>query len=147
MCSKRKKREAGISLTEILVVLGILAILGFVSGTWLFSHAGRADLKRATRNLVSAFHTARTEAVKRNSPIEVRITDTGWSVVLRVDNSTLRTFSLADFRTPITVAPQKTYQFTGKGRPDGVINDTINITAAGNTMAVKLGPSGSVRVE
>lgn len=139
--------EAGTTLVEILVVIGILAILAFVSGTWMFRHADRADLKRATRNMVTALHSARIEAIKENRPMEVRITNAGWSVVRQSDNATLRRFSLTDFRTPIVVdANPNTYTFSGKGRPVGVNNGRIGIASAGSQMEVIVGISGNIRV-
>lgn len=145
--------ETGVTLIEVLVVIGILSILAVVSGTWLFRHADRADLKRATRNLVSSLHAARIEAIKENRPMEVRITDMGWSVVRQADNATLRTFSLAGLRTPIDVNTnsKNTYVFTGKGRPiavDGTLpNGSINMTSPGSRMSISVSISGNIRVQ
>lgn len=145
--------EAGVTLVEVLVVIGILSILAVVSGTWLFRHADRADLKRATRNLVSSLHAARIEAIKQNRPMEVRITDTEWSVVRQADNATLRKFSLAGFRTPIDINTnsKNTYVFTGKGRPiavDGTLpNGSINMTSPGSRMSISVDISGNIRVQ
>lgn len=150
---QKNSPEVGVTLVEVLVVIGILSILAVVSGTWLFRHADRADLKRATRNLVSSLHAARIEAIKENRPMEVRITDMGWSVVRQADNATLRTFSLAGFRTPININTnsKNIYVFTGKGRPitvDGTLpNGSINMTSPGSRINISVDISGNIRVQ
>lgn len=147
---KKKTYEGGVTLVEILVVLGILAILAFVSGTWLFSHAGRADLRRATRNLVTSLHYAKNEAIKQNTSFEVVISPggNGWSVIQTKTGNTQQKFNTSSLRTPVNVATNKNkFVFTGKGRPTSDSWGTVTLgISSGEKLDVSVSKAGNIRV-
>lgn len=57
----------GLSLIELLVVLGIISILVLISGITLMKYIPDYRLNSNTREIISVMNQARMEAVKRNS--------------------------------------------------------------------------------
>lgn len=62
----------GFSLFELLVVLGIAAVLAAVTVPSILNNVPRFKLKSAARTLVTDFQKAKMEAVKRNCTVEIR---------------------------------------------------------------------------
>ena len=139
----------GFTLVEAVVIMGMLAILLAMSGTALVSWMDRADLKRATRNLVSTLQYARVQAIKENRTIQVKITPTGWSVVRKQQGDIkLRSFSLKNLRKPISSNSTTTIGFRGNGRPETASNTSIRLTSsAGNKMTITMSSVGRIKVE
>lgn len=74
-------KQAGVTLLELMVVLGISAIL-LVIGIPSFSGLIKSNrLVNATNELVTALHLARSEAIKRNSRVVLCASLTGASCV------------------------------------------------------------------
>lgn len=146
---KKRTCERGVTLPEILVVIAILAILAFVSGTWLLAHAGRADLKRATRNLVTSLHFAKNEAIKQNTSFEVAVDNNGWSVVQTKTGTAHQRFNTSNLRTQINVTSNKNrFVFTGKGRPTPNSLGTVTLRIpGGEKLEVTVSMAGNIRVK
>lgn len=68
----RQNSQAGFSLTELLIVVGMIAILSAIAIPLVTANVPRFELKGAARTLVSDFQKAKLEAVKRNCNVEVR---------------------------------------------------------------------------
>jgi len=57
---------------ELMVVLGIVAVLAMIAVPLMTDNIPRFQLKSAVRTLVADFQRAKTEAVKRNCSVEIR---------------------------------------------------------------------------
>lgn len=68
-----KNNQLGVTLVEIIVVLGMVAILSAVAIPLVTANVPRFELKGAARTLISDFQKAKLEAVKRNCNVELRI--------------------------------------------------------------------------
>jgi len=65
--------DAGFTLLEILIVLVILALFAGLAGSRILGTAGRSSLGTATTEVASLLRRARSEAIVRNTPVEVQI--------------------------------------------------------------------------
>jgi type IV fimbrial biogenesis protein FimT len=61
----------GFTLIELLIVVAILAIAGAIAAPGISQMRQNTVLKTEARDLLSAFHTARLEAVKRNANVTI----------------------------------------------------------------------------
>ena len=65
----------GYTLTELMIVLGILAVVLGVSGTWLASQLPQYRLNGAVRQIRADLMTARAQAVRQGNSVRVSFAD------------------------------------------------------------------------
>jgi prepilin-type N-terminal cleavage/methylation domain-containing protein len=83
-----RDRRAGFSLVELLVVMGILAMMALVTVPWFIKLAQRNQIKSAARELSITLAAARMRAVKANRPVSVVITQLTPPMELRIVEAT-----------------------------------------------------------
>ena len=128
--------QSGFSLVELVVVVGMVAILSAIAVPLVTANVPRFELKGAARAMISDFQKAKLEAVKRNCDVELRIypeavpVDTeklmaggngSYVLVAMDDNSVLLsrdmpkyvTLYLSNFTLVPQVPPAKDYYMTG----------------------------------
>lgn len=71
MINKKLRKKKGFTLTEILVVLAILAILFTVSGRFYFSERDRIQVNNALIEVIDLMNKARNMAQTRHSVMDV----------------------------------------------------------------------------
>ena len=135
-------KSKGFALTEILLVLAILAILGGISGAALMKWLPQANLKRAARTIVSMAQDARVEAIKRNERISINCTADSCTVRRVTDNSQLRLFNLSSLKGGVQLQNSFATEFNSRGRaqPSGSI--TVK-NSANKSLTVTVRSSGS----
>jgi len=62
----REAGESGFTMVELLLVIVVIGVIASISVPYLGQMSANADFRADARNLVSAFKTARMEAVKRD---------------------------------------------------------------------------------
>jgi type IV fimbrial biogenesis protein FimT len=77
--SVRYKRNRGFTLTELIAVLGVAAILGFVAVPSMNQFVQSNRLTSLTNQLIADLNAARTEAIKRNGRTIACASTTGTS--------------------------------------------------------------------
>jgi type IV fimbrial biogenesis protein FimT len=147
------QRARGVTLIELLIgltILGILLMLGMPSyTTWIQS----TKIRAAAESLQAGLQVARAEAARRNTQVELVLTDTAWtpgdpgaivasttgrSWVIRVFQPNPADYAAADFiegksgaeggSAGVTVeADQSTLRFSGTGRPTPPLAATVTI--------------------
>lgn len=65
----------GYTLTELVIVLGILAVVLGLSGTWLASQLPQYRLNGAVRQIRADLLGARAQAVRQGNPVRISFTD------------------------------------------------------------------------
>jgi type IV fimbrial biogenesis protein FimT len=116
------KRQAGFSLMELLVVVGLIALLAAVAVPMFLTNIPKYRLKGAARMVVSDFQRAKLEAVKRNCNVEIRFTPGTYNA-----NGGAGSYQLVEMAGGTTL-------FT-KGMPQYVTLYTTNFTANLNCTA------------
>jgi len=142
-----KGDSRGFSLVELLVLVAIIAILAGLSGLALMKWVPQANLKRATRTIVSICQDAKIQAIKRNRSVRVTCDDSTKTCVSQiVSGDTLSQFNLSNVQSGIHLAsPGGSTTFTSRGRATA---DTITVqNNAGQQYRIVIRPSGSVATE
>lgn len=76
----KRLQQTGMTLIEVLVTLGIVAILATVAAPSLQSMIERNQLQALTNNMVSNLYYARSEAAKRGFTVALCASDAGQTV-------------------------------------------------------------------
>ena len=140
----------GFSLVEMLVLLAIIAILAGLSGLALMKWVPQANLKRATRTIVSMCQDAKMQAIKRNRQVRVTCDNATNTCISQIisggSGEILRQFNLSNVQSGIhLVAPGGMTTFTSRGRASG---DTITVqNNGGHQYKIVVRPSGSIATE
>ncbi|MEW6428515.1 MAG: GspH/FimT family protein [Thermodesulfobacteriota bacterium] len=71
---RRNHRTGGFTVIELLIAVGIVAVLAAVAVPLITANVPRFQLKGAARILATDFQKAKVEAVKRNCNVEMRFT-------------------------------------------------------------------------
>lgn len=116
----RRRRSAGFTLTEALVVVAILGVLATIGIPSMRDLIASSRLKGAASDLYSSLIFARSEAVKRNGSVDVIPSATsnwgaGWTV--RVTGATENLTVQEAIRNDVVMAgPASTIRYRGDGR-------------------------------
>ena len=114
------RRVPGFTLIEMMVVLAIIGILLMI-GTPLFSQfVANSRIRAAAEAFANAVAQARTEAIKRNQPVEFLISS-GWLVC-----------TVADSAASNCTQGNPAVLFQGAGK-EGIAEVTATVTPAGST--------------
>jgi len=92
--STRRARCRGVSLAELAVVLGMVAITAALAAPGLHRIVQGQELRAAASDLYSAIQLARSQAIARNEPVILTANDVagldwsrGWTVYVDRDNN------------------------------------------------------------
>jgi prepilin-type N-terminal cleavage/methylation domain-containing protein len=102
MCRIRHSRpESGFSLIELLVVVGIIAVMAAVGLPAIGRYFRNYQIRNAAREVASEIQTARTKAIMKNvnwGVLFVTLSPTSYRVVIEDDpaNPAMRTLNLMD---------------------------------------------------
>jgi prepilin-type N-terminal cleavage/methylation domain-containing protein len=127
------QKENGFTILELMVVVGILAILAVIAVPGMFSRNSQARLKGAANNLIGDLQMAKSRAVTVNAIVVIEFTANGYTIFLDngvnpgdwnrdADEVLLRTIRLpagTHIVLPTTFdSPNNRTRFNGRGLPD-----------------------------
>ena len=140
----------GFTLTEVLIVLILVGIIGGVAFAQVGSMLAQTRVQRAASVVAADLRLAHSMAGRQRMPIEISIDPAG------------RAFRLRDYTTPTTIYSERHYSSDGEypiesfqttetsmlvypnGLADGDV--TITLQAGGSTRVVTMSRVGQVRV-
>jgi prepilin-type N-terminal cleavage/methylation domain-containing protein len=132
----------GFTLAEILVAIGIFAILVAIAVPQFLAFRPTNRLNGAARQVYSELMWARSKAVSENSSYVVTFPT---AQTIQITGSTSKTVNIQASYADVTVASSaNTITFTSRGTAD--VAPTITLTNPGGTRTVTLRITGSASI-
>jgi type IV fimbrial biogenesis protein FimT len=144
---KMRNPQSGLTLLELMIGLGIVAILGSIAAPAFRDMILSSQITSATNNFITAMALARSEAVKRALIIRVDAIggawDNGWQVINSNDNSVIRVFDAPANTVDIAGVPAViSLQFDSRGlllgQAGGVIMSVCHSGAKGRRISLSV---------
>lgn len=133
-------KEQGFSLLELLVAL---AILGIVGALVYANYTPTYRLDAATKELYKVLQTARTEAIRRGSPVTVRMEDS--ILVVEAESKTLARFQPQNYS--VTLTPGRSQlTLNALGRPSEEEEQVFSLSLGNRTNTLALEASGYIQL-
>lgn len=131
--------RSGFSLLELLVVLGILAVVGLL-GYSNFSPAYR--LQAAATELQKALQTARTEAIRRGDAVTVEMAN--GELLVKVGSQTLARFRPQNYGATLQAPVPGSFTLNALGRPGDETKKEFTLAMGNRTRSLTLEASGRI---
>lgn len=107
---------AGFSLTELMIVVAIMALLAAMAAPSMGAMVNRQRIKTAAFDVFSSMAFSRSEAVKRNTAVTLTPTSGDWAKGWSISDSNGNVLRNQSGWDTITVTGPNTVTFTSAGR-------------------------------
>jgi Tfp pilus assembly protein FimT len=148
------RKNDGFSLHELMVIIGILAIVCAIAMPNLIGWLPKYRMSSAARELLGAMEFARLTAVRQNAEVVVSFNYANETYQATVGGVALRSWKMpagADLKQPSAQALGASVRFNNQGMPvDGsgnAVSGKVAIGGAGPDKVVGLSAGGSIRIE
>lgn len=139
-------RESGFSLIELMIVVGLVAVLAGMTVPAIAGAMKQYELVTASQQVVSTIRSARLQAVARNMVLKVRFDFPGDGQYQVVDAAGAAVGRVQTLDDGITFGASTGVQFTTSGRI--AVPTTVTLTNEGDqTRTISVSPSGQVRLQ
>lgn len=154
MSENRMPKNRGFTLIELMVAIAILAITLGVAVPNFQEFVSRNRLAAATNELISALALARSEAVKRATPVTVASSDWsgGWQVFVDVDKdgvppddddtALLRVYQLNTDGAPLITGDAGFISYLPSGSSEG--GSSFEVCKSGMERVISISNTGRV---
>lgn len=134
------RRQAGLSMIEVVVVIGVIAVLSAIAATTITFQLPSMRLSAAARRVMTDLMLARMEAVKKNADVNVAFSSSGYTISGKAAAnipSEYKGITIAG-----TNAPSVTFRSTGTA------STALQVTVAGaaGSRQVEVSSAGRVRI-
>lgn len=132
----------GFTLIELLVTLGIGTVLLATGIPSFQGFMGSQRTKSAASDLHHALLLARSEAVKRNSPVSLAPAADGWSAGWLVSAGGTVLLQQGAYQGLEIEGPGAAVSYAGDGRPAGASGLTFSITGGSTSRCIAIALAG-----
>ena len=144
---------SGYTLTELMIVLGILAVVLGLSGTWLASQLPQYRLNGAVRQIRADLLAARAQAVRQGNEVRIFFTDPEQYDILDDDNNNGRadpgeaveSRSILEDFAGVEIQSNNNPIFHPRGTASSLA--TVTVSNASGEKAITISITGRVKVK
>ena len=143
MTPRRSRRQAGFSVTELMVVVAILGLLAALAAPNMGAMIRTQRLKTASFDIFSSLAYARSEAIKRNTSVTLTpVNSADWAKGWRITDSNGTMLRDQSGWETVTASGPAVVTFFNSGRPNTAGNIEITAYGISQVRCVKLDLSG-----
>ena len=144
--------SSGYTLTELMIVLGILAVVLGLSGIWLSSQLPQYRLNGAVRQIRADLQAAKAQAVRQGNEVRVFFTDPQHYDILDDDNNNgkadpgeaVESRSIQEEFAGVAIQSNNNPIFHPRGTASSLA--TVRISNASREKAITISITGRVKV-
>ena len=140
-------RDRGFSLIELLIVVGLVAVLGAMTAPVMAGAIKRYELITSSQQVVSTIRSARLQAVAKNMVLKVRFDFPEDGQYQVVDAADVAVGSVLTLGEDITFGGFTDVQFTTAGRIAAPVTITVTNGNVEQDGTINVSASGQVRLE
>lgn len=150
------RRTNGFSLHELMVIIGIMAIMAAIAMPNLIGWLPKYRLSTAAREMMGAMEQARLTAIRRSADVVVALDYAANSYRMSLDGGTVKAATLpagVDLKEPASGSLGSGFRFNSQGMPvDASGNATAGrvVLAAGERVpekSIRINAGGHVRIQ
>jgi type IV fimbrial biogenesis protein FimT len=153
------RNDRGLTLVELMVVIGIIAVVSAIAVPNLIGWRGKRQLEVAVNEVQTAINVAKTAAVKRGTPATILLKQPAHGITVFADNNNpsgtigtidsgdrvMRTISFADSVSLSTLPDSTWLSFDSRGFTNAV-GITLASTQNPRTARIEVSVTGSSRI-
>ena len=144
------RKNAGFSLTELMVIIGIIGIIAGIAMPNLIGWLPKYRIGSAAREILGTLEFARLTAVKRNAATLVTLDYANDLVRVTVGATTVRTIRMPagiDLKEPASPSIGASFNFNGQGMADKSGEVLISDGGRHPDKKVTLSTGGSIKIQ
>jgi type IV fimbrial biogenesis protein FimT len=144
------RKNAGFSLTELMVIIGIMGIMAGIAMPNLIGWLPKYRMGSAAREILGTLEFARLTAVKRNVATLVTLDYANDLVRVTVGTTTVRTIRMPagiDLKEPASLSLGASFNFNGQGMADKSGEVLISDGGRHPDKKVTLSTGGSIKIQ
>jgi len=144
------RKNAGFSLTELMVIIGIIGIIAGIAMPNLIGWLPKYRMGSAAREILGTLEFARLTAVKRNAATMVTLDYANDLVRVTVGATTVRTIRMPagiDLKEPASPSIGASFNFNGQGMADKSGEVLISDGGRHPDKKVTLSTGGSIKIQ
>ena len=144
------RKNAGFSLTELMVIIGIIGIMAGIAMPNLIGWLPKYRMGSAAREILGTLEFARLTAVKRNVATLVTLDYANDLVRVTVGATTVRTIRMPagiDLKEPASPSLGASFNFNGQGMADKSGEVLISDGGRHPDKMVTLSTGGSIKIQ
>lgn len=142
-----RRRENGFSLIELMIVVGLVAVLGAMSVPAIAAAMDRYALITTSQQVVSTIRSARLQAVARNMVLKVRMDFPADGQYQVVDAADAQVGEIQTLGQGISFGGFTDVQFSTSGRLGAPITITVTNGNEAQDRTISVSTSGQVRLQ